>query len=70
VIQTRADYQWTRRPDIVAWLERARLNAPRGMLTRAANDARVREGLQRYVTHVTPGLKKLEAMIATADVRC
>jgi hypothetical protein len=68
VIQTRADYQWTRRPDIVAWLERARLNAPRGMLTRAANDARVREGLQRYVTHVTPGLKKLEAMIAAADV--
>jgi hypothetical protein len=69
VIQTRADYQWSRHPEIAAWLERSRLNAPRGMLTRAANDARVREGLQRYLTHVTPGLKKLQAMIAAAGAR-
>lgn len=66
VIQTRADYRWTRQPDIAAWLERSRLNASRGMLKRAG-DARVQAGLQRYLTHVTAGLGKLEAMIAAAD---
>jgi hypothetical protein len=65
VIQTRADYRWSRQPDIAAWLERSRLNALRGMLTRAG-DARVREGLQGYLKHVTAGLGELEAMIAAA----
>ena len=64
VIQTRADYRWSRQPDIAAWLERSRLNASRGMLKRAG-DPHVHEGLQRYLTHVTAGLKKLEAMIPT-----
>jgi hypothetical protein len=68
VIQTRADYRWSRQPDIAAWLERSRLNALRGMLTRAG-DARVREGLQGYLKHVTAGLGKLDAMIAAADSR-
>ena len=65
LIQARADYQWTQQPDIAAWLERSRLNISRGMLKRTG-DARVREGLQRYLTHVTAGLKKLNAMVAAA----
>ena len=69
VIQTRADYQWSQQADIALWLERSRLNAPRGILTRATHDARVREGLQRYVKYVGAALKKLQAMIATADAR-
>jgi predicted NBD/HSP70 family sugar kinase len=69
VIQARADYRWSQQPDIAAWLERSRLNALRGMLKRAANDARVREGLQRYVKYVAAGLKNLETMIAAADAR-
>lgn len=69
VIQARADYRWSQQPDIAAWLERSRLNALRGMLKRAANDARVREGLQRYVKYVAAGLKNLETMVAAADAR-
>jgi hypothetical protein len=68
VIQTHADYGWSRQPDIASWLERSRLNASHGMRKRAG-DARVQEGLQRYLTHVTAGLKKLEAMVAAAEAR-
>ncbi len=68
VIQTRADYQWSQQPDIATWLESSRLNASRGLLKRAG-DPRVQEGLQRYLKHVSAGLKKLQAMAAAPEVR-
>jgi hypothetical protein len=65
MIQTRADYQWSRQPDIAAWLDRSRLNASRGLLKRA-REARVQQGLQRYATHVAAALKKMEALVAAS----
>jgi hypothetical protein len=67
-IQTRADYQWSRQPDIAAWLGSSRLNASRDLLKRAG-DPLVQEGLQRYLKYVAAGLRKLEAMVAAAEVR-
>jgi hypothetical protein len=68
LIQAQADYGWSRQPDIAAWLERSRLNPACG-IQKHAGEARVREGLQRYMTHVAPGLKKLEAMVAATGRR-
>jgi hypothetical protein len=68
MIQARADYGWSRQPDIAAWLERSRLNPSCGF-QKHIGEARVQESLQRYATNVAAALKKLEAMVGAAEGR-
>jgi hypothetical protein len=58
LIGTNADYLWSREPDIVAWLERARLNPSRGLRQRS-DDPDVRDATNRFTRNVRPGLARL-----------
>jgi hypothetical protein len=60
-----ADRMWSREPDIAAWLERARLNASRGLRQRAA-EAQVQEAMKRFTRNVRPAMGKLMNLIAQA----
>jgi hypothetical protein len=61
----RADYLWSKEPDLVDWLERARLNPSRG-LRRYDADPRVQGARRRFVEHVRPALARLEQLLAGA----
>jgi hypothetical protein len=60
-----ADYQWSKAPDIVEWLERARLNPSRG-LRHQIGQPQAQQASARYAEHVRPGLAKLRQFIAQA----
>lgn len=65
LIGMKADYLWSKEPDIAAWLERSRLNASRG-LRRYGNEPRVKEAWARFTANVRPGLANLERLYAEA----
>lgn len=64
LIATNADFQWSKEPDIAAWLERARLNPARGLRQRSG-EPQVRQAMKRFADSVRPGLANL-AKFATA----
>jgi hypothetical protein len=65
LIAMKADYLWTKEPDISDWLERARLNPARGLRHRF-DDPRVQQAFQRFATNVRPGLENLQKLLAQA----
>lgn len=58
-----ADYQWGKRPDIAAWLERSRLNAIRGVLQRG-DEPRVQKSMMRFLQHAQRAVANLRQMHA------
>lgn len=62
ITATNADYQWSREPDIAAWLEQARLNPSRGLRAKSGDPA-VRQAMTRYAEHVRPGLQRLNQLL-------
>jgi hypothetical protein len=65
LIGMKADYQWSKQPDLRDWLERARLNPSRGLMERAA-DPQVQEAWKRFQENVRPGLEQLGRFAAEA----
>lgn len=65
LIATNADYQWSKEPDIAAWLERARLNPTRGLRQRSG-EPQVQAAMKRYADNVRPGLANLAKFAAAA----
>ncbi|MFZ2174719.1 MAG: hypothetical protein WAW17_11925, partial [Rhodococcus sp. (in: high G+C Gram-positive bacteria)] len=65
LIETNADYAWSKDPDIAEWLERARLNTSRGLRQRS-DQPQVREAMTRFARNVRPGLAHLTALLAQA----
>jgi hypothetical protein len=63
LIGMKADYLWSKQPDLSEWLEGARLNAGRG-LRRHAGEPRVQQAWKRYTENVRPALAKLEQLLA------
>jgi hypothetical protein len=63
LVAMKADYQWSKQPDISEWLERARLNPSRGLRLRFA-EPRVQQAWQRFAENVRLGLAKLEQFVA------
>ena len=66
LVAMKADYLWSSEPDLVDWLERARLNPSRG-LRRRMGEPRVQEAWQRFTANVRPGLTRLEQLLADAQ---
>jgi hypothetical protein len=54
----RADHAWSQEPDILGWLDRARLNPGSGLAARAG-EPQVQDAMRRFVEHVRPGLGRL-----------
>jgi hypothetical protein len=67
LISMNADYQWSKEPDIAAWLERARLNPSRGLRQRTGQP-QIQQAMSRYARHVRPGLARLTEFLAQAQV--
>jgi len=67
LIAMKADYRWSKEPDIAEWLERTRLNAARG-LRQHSDEPRVQQAWGRFVANVQPGLANLERLWAQARV--
>lgn len=53
-----ADSRWSQEPDIVAWLERARLNPSRGLRARMG-EPEIKATMARFVAAIRPALVKL-----------
>jgi hypothetical protein len=68
LIGLKADYQWSKQPDVADWLDRARLNAARGLRQRSA-EPRVLEARTRFAENVRPALAKLELLLAQSQPR-
>ncbi|MBZ5538639.1 MAG: hypothetical protein LAO31_22050 [Acidobacteriia bacterium] len=66
LIGMNADYLWSKELDIMAWLERARLNPSRG-LRQHGDEPRVRQAMNRFAGNVRPGLAKLMQFLADAQ---
>lgn len=64
LIGMRADYLWSKEPDLAEWLDHARLNPSRGL--RQRSEERVQQAWGRYVANVRPALANLERMWAQA----
>jgi hypothetical protein len=68
LIGMNADYAWTREPDIVAWLDRSRLNPTSGLAARSGEPA-IQQAMQRFVENVRPGLARLAELNASRGAR-
>ena len=62
-IGMQADYLWSCDGAIADWLERARLNASRGMRKRV-DDPESQQARERYARNVRPALAKLQQFAA------
>lgn len=65
LIGVQADYLWSKDRAISEWLERARLNASRGLQQRMANP-RVQQASKRYAENVRRALQKLQQFLSQA----
>jgi len=65
LIGVQADYLWSKDRAISEWLERARLNASRGLQQRMANP-RVQQASKRYAENVRRALQKLQQFLLQA----
>jgi len=66
LIGMEAARRWSTQPDIMDWLERARLNMFRGV-ERHNREEHVRQALGRFAANVRPGLEKLERLCARSE---
>ena len=64
-VAMKADYLWSKEPDVSEWLERARLSPSRGLRQRS-NEPHVQQAWKRFLDNVGPGLKNLEQLWAQA----
>ena len=58
-----ANYQWSKHPDIMAWLDRARLNPIRGILQRG-DEPGVQQSMVRFMTHTRSAILNLRRFVA------
>lgn len=65
LLATNADHQWSREPDIAAWLESARLNPARGLRSRGADPA-VQRASKRFASHVRGALQNLTQLLTVS----
>ncbi|MGI1845986.1 hypothetical protein [Rhodococcus sp. SJ] len=65
LVETNAEYAWSKEPDMADWLERSRLNTSRGLRHRADRPL-VREATRRFATHVRPALANLTGLLDDA----
>ncbi|OLL17922.1 MULTISPECIES: NAD(P)-binding protein [unclassified Rhodococcus (in: high G+C Gram-positive bacteria)] len=65
LVETSAEYAWSKEPDMADWLERSRLNTSRGLRHRADRPL-VREATRRFATHVRPALANLTGLLDDA----
>jgi hypothetical protein len=56
-----ADFSWSQQPDIAAWLDRARLNATRGLRARVG-EPEIKAKMARFVAAIRPALAKLRTL--------
>jgi hypothetical protein len=61
----KADYLWSKEPDITEWLDRARLNPSRGLRKRN-DEPRLQQAWARFLANVRPGLANLERLWSQA----
>jgi len=61
----RVQVTWSQEPDIVAWMDRSRLDVGRGIIAHAS-EPRVQAALARYVANNEPAIDKLEGLLAGA----
>ena len=62
LVQMSADYQWSKAPDIAAWLEGARLNISRGLRSHS-HEPLVQAAMKRYGANVRPGIDRLTQLL-------
>lgn len=67
LLATSADYSWSKQPDLVDWLERARLNPTRGLRSRS-HDPLVQSASKRYAEHVRKALANLQSLLQLSAV--
>ena len=60
LVTTRALGEWYRDPDLVGWLERARLNGGRG-IDKQMGDPRMQSAMTRMMSNMAPAVANLEA---------
>ena len=65
LIGLKADYRWSKEPDIAEWLDRSRLNISRGLFQRA-EEPRVQQAFARFTENVRPALANLERLCTEA----
>jgi hypothetical protein len=63
LLSTNADYAWSKEPDLVEWLESARLNPASGLRKRRS-DPQVQRASQRVSEHVRGALQNLARLLA------
>jgi hypothetical protein len=61
-ISQRVQMMWSDEPDLVAWLERSRLNVARG-INAHLTEPRMRSALARFVENWEPAVEKLESFL-------
>lgn len=64
----KADYLWSKEPDVAEWLDESRLNIARGLRQRTT-DPRVKQAFMRYGTNVRPALANLDRLSTPGAVR-
>jgi len=62
-IAQRTQALWFDQPDLMAWLERSRLNLTRGLIERAA-DPKMQPAITRLFTNREPAINNLEKLLA------
>jgi hypothetical protein len=62
LISQRAEVAWLDEPDLVAWLNRARLNAARG-ITDHLTEPQMQSALARYAAHRDPAIERLASLL-------
>jgi hypothetical protein len=65
LVSMSADFQWSKRPDIADWLQRARLNPTRGIAQRT-DEPRVQESIMRFLQNAPPAVANLRRFQAAA----
>ncbi len=62
LIGMKAEYQWSKHPDIAEWLQQSRLNIIRGVLQRM-DEPRVQESMTRFLQNAQSALGNLKRMM-------
>jgi hypothetical protein len=62
-ISHRAQMTWFEEPDLLAWMERSRLDVARGINAHLA-EPQTQAALARFLTNLEPAVEKLESFLA------
>jgi hypothetical protein len=57
----RTEYGWLKEPALAGWVAQSRLNLLRALPDHLA-EPRVREAVERYLTHVGPAIERLRGL--------